>query len=65
VLGEDARVRLRTQLVQECRRPFDVAEEQGYGAGREFPSHSAIIRRAGPRVQSALDDCTHEKAPYV
>ena len=55
VLGEDVRVRLRTQLVQERRRPFDVAEEQGDGAGRELLSHSAIIRRAGPRVQSALD----------
>jgi hypothetical protein len=55
VLGEDVRVRLRTELAQERRRPFDVAEEQGDGAGRELPSHSAIIRRAGPRVQSALD----------
>ena len=30
-------------------------DTQGDGAGRELPSHSAIIRRAGPRVQSALD----------
>ncbi len=55
VLGEDVRVRLRTQLVQERRRPFDVAEEQGDGAGRELPSHNAIICGAGPHVQSALD----------
>jgi hypothetical protein len=33
-------------LVQERRRPFDVAEEQGDSAGRELPSHSAIIRPA-------------------
>jgi hypothetical protein len=55
VLGEGVRVRARTKLAQERRRPFDVAEEQGDRAGREVWSHSAIIRRAGPRVQSTLD----------
>src|SRR5438034_7829792 len=37
VFGEDVRVPLRTELVQERRRPFDVAEEQGDGAGRQVP----------------------------
>jgi len=55
VLGEGVCVRLGTELVQERRRPFDVAEEEGDGAGREVLSHSVIIRRAGSRVQSALD----------
>ena len=55
VLGKDVRIRLHTQLVQERRRPFNVAEEQGDRAGREIPSHSAIIRRARLRVQSTLD----------
>jgi hypothetical protein len=47
VLGQRFRVRLRTQLVQESCRPFDVGEEEGDRAGREVLSHSAIIRRAG------------------
>jgi hypothetical protein len=53
VLGQRFGVRLCTQPVQESRRPFDVGEEEGDRADREVLSHSAIIRRAGTRVQSA------------
>ena len=40
VLGEGVRIRFRTQLVQEQRRPFDVGEEEGDGSGREIVSHA-------------------------
>jgi hypothetical protein len=51
VLGEGVRVRLRTQLVQERRRPFDVAEEQGDGAGRS--SRRTAQSSAGPELASS------------
>ena len=40
VLGEGVRIRFRTQLVQEQRRPFDVGEEERDRAGREIVSHA-------------------------
>ena len=35
MLGERSRVVIRAELVQEARRPLDVREEKGDGAGRQ------------------------------
>jgi hypothetical protein len=42
VLGERSRVRIRSQLVQQPRRTFDVREQKGDSARREPALHSPI-----------------------
>ena len=52
VLGQCLRVGLAAEFVQELRRPLNVSEEEGDGAGRKVLSHNAIICGAEARVQS-------------
>jgi hypothetical protein len=47
VLGQRLRVGV-AELVQQTRRPFDVGEEKGDGAGREFAHH--VKDRAARRL---------------
>ena len=50
MLGQRLRVGLGAELVQQLRRPLDVGEEEGDGAGRKLrphrgPNHEAVAAR--------------------
>ena len=49
VLGERLGIALGPALVQQLRRPFDVREEEGDGAAREFGSHGQMMRERDAR----------------
>jgi hypothetical protein len=46
VLGERLRVPLGAELVQQPRRPLDVGEEEGNGAGGEVGPHRGIMSQS-------------------
>jgi hypothetical protein len=52
VLGEHVGV-IIAELLQQARRPFDVAEQKCDSAGREVLSHDSIIRAGVSSVHSA------------
>ena len=39
-LGKRVCIRRGAQLMEELRRPLDVGEEEGHGAGREVVAHA-------------------------